>query len=342
MPILTNADIDAKMKSDKSIRKIDDRYQRFTVVQWGAVKKQVLEVLRHNKPWPSQPINYGQLNNIKRNMASEQSWVGNYIDEQGNHKTATGFDIMSWVDRGFYSSAFRNLAARTPVGLQHRATWNEEEGDIDISRLYGGWDDYMLGPVRQPGKPGIRVQFEYAFAAGVPNETIAAYGVWIMKLITGMEQQGFDIAIDAWICLDDLFRGDEGGYQKRRRGRGWQYLYESPRLPTIRSNVLVRVKNVGEASDPTEWSVMFSPAGYRVCGFTAKGVAGDKIGKTTTGGLGMTIGGKDWSLHYDKEKALVTIFCNQRAGYGYGHAFPAETLTKQAIEAGLLPDINSF
>lgn len=337
MPVFTQEQIDARMKAEK-VRLIDGKYNRFTVVKWGEVKKQVLDVLRRNQQWTSQPTNYWQLANIQRNMAGKQNWVGNYIDEQGEHKTATGFDIMNWVDHGFYSSAFRNLAARNPVGLQHRATWNEEEGDIEISRLYGGWDDYMLGPVRQPGKPGIRIQFEYAFACGVPNETIAGYGVWLMKLITGMEQQGFDLAVDAWICLDGLFRGDEGGYQKRRRGRGWQYLGEYPRIPQIRSNVLIRVKSVGEASDATEWSVLFSPAGYRVCGFAAKGVAGDKIGKQTTSGLGTTIGGKDWALTYDKEKGLVTVFCNQQAGYGYGKAFPAETLTKQAVEAGLIPD----
>lgn len=334
---LTQEDIDVKMKQE-NVKKIGGRYQRFTVVQWGAVKRQVLSVLRSNQPWTSQPVNWFELRRIQRDMARPQSWVGNYIDEQGRHKTATGLDIMNWVDSGFYSSAFRNLAAHRPVGLQHRASWNSEEGDIEVSRLYGGWDDYMLGPVRQPGKPGIKIQFEYAFAAGVPNETIAQYGVWIMKLITGMEQQGFDLAIDAWICLDDLFVGDESGYQRRRRGRGWQYLFNYPRLPGIRSNVLIRVKNVGEASDPTEWSVLFSPAGYRVCGFTAKGVAADKLGKKTTSGLGMTIGGKDWDLKYDKEKSIVTIFANQQAGYGYGRAFPEDVLTKKAIEAGLLPD----
>ena len=333
----TQEEIDAMMKREK-VKKIDNKFQRFTVVQWGDVKKRVLDSLRHRKPWTSQPVNQRQLEQLTWNMSSPQHWVGNYVDEHGDHKTATGFDIMNWVDYGFYSSAFENLAARSPVGLQHRATWNEEEGDVEISRLYGGWDDYMLGAVRQPGKPGIRIQFEYAFACGVPNETIAGYGTWLMKLITGMEQQGFDLTIDAWICLDDLFRGDEGGYQKRRRGRGWQYLYNYPILPGIRSNVLVRVKNIGEASDPTEWSVLFSPAGYRVCGFAAKGVAGDKINKQTTRGLGMTIGGKDWDLKYDEEKSTVTVFCNQQAGYGYGHAFPEETLTKKAIEAKLLPD----
>lgn len=306
------------MKTIKDeIIKVDikgDPYNRVTkmrnvVIEWGDVKDRVMRSMRGGESWSSQPA----MDSVLRAMHQEPYravWNTGKDSRTPGDAPAT---LLGYLDDGFRAEEFANSAERVPAALQHRATWSEEDGDIDVGRLYGGHDDFMLGMVERPTKPGVRVQIEYAFAAGVPNATIAEYGAWGAGLLGSMEQYGFDMVVDVWIPLDNLYQGDSN----------------------VRSNVLVRVKRANEVSDFTEWSAIFSPAGYRTIGFSAKCVAGDRIGKTAKHDLGTTVGGKTWNLIYEPEESLVMITVNQRASGS--ESFPAERLTKLAQEAGLIP-----
>lgn len=306
---------------------------RNVVLKWHEVRDQVRAVVERGEAWPGQPSGHRLLERYE-NPSEKEVWDWDYkkrrehyTDSMGRRRwryrmdrivksrLASGADIQHWFANGFRSEEFENLAERVPAALAHRPTWNEEEGDVEVARLVGGWDDFYMGPVQRPSKPGVRVQIEMAFAAGVDQKTIEQYGAWVNSLLGSMEAYGIDMVVDLWIPLDNLFEGDSSD---------------------VRTNVLIRVKNANEVSDFTDWSILFSPAGYRQVGFAAKCVAGDKIGKRVTSHYGMTIGGKTWGLEYDRDESTVRITANQRA-YA-GEAIPFEALTELAVKEGLIPD----
>jgi hypothetical protein len=309
-----------------------EKRMRNIVLRWYEIRDQVRAVVERGENWTSQPSGL-QLRKLHTNPEEVEVWDWTtkrrretYIDGFGRQRwrmkrervpkdvLASGSQMRDWLDNGFRSEEFENLAERVPAALQHRPTWNDEDGDVEVGRMIGGWDDFYMGPVEVPSKPGVRVQIEMAFACGVEQKTIEQYGAWVNSLLGSMEAYGIDMVIDLWIPLDDLFVGDSG----------------------VRTNVLIRVKESNEVSDFTDWSVLFSPAGYRQIGFAAKCVAGDKIGKRVTGSYGMTIGGKTWNLIYEPDDALVQITVNQRAAGG--EAIPFEKLTQLAVDSGLIPD----
>lgn len=307
---------------------------RNIVVTWGEVKDKVRAVVERGEPWHSQPSG-ARLRPLYEKPTEPELWDTHWeiqyrTDENGRkiplrtpegrtkrkmvkEYLSSGADISYWLKNGFRSEEFENLAEKVPAALQNRPHWSDEEGDVDLGRMAGGWDDFYLGMKERPAKPGVHVQIEMAFACGCSQNMIEQYGAWVNSLLGSMEAYGIDMVIDLWMPLDSLFVGS----------------YE-------RVNTLVRVKNANEVSDFTDWSILFSPAGFRQVGFAALCVAGDKVGRRVTGNYGMTIGGKTWGLNYDRENSVVTITCNQRA-YA-GEAIPFEALTKLAVEAGLIPD----
>jgi hypothetical protein len=85
----------------------------------------------------------------------------------------------------------------------------------------------------------------------------------------------------------------------------------------------MRVKRENELSDFTNWSVLFSPTGYRHVGFCAKLVAADKLGMYASSSLGMTLEGDGWHLDYDKENSILKIRVDQRGAERFnGDPFP--------------------
>lgn len=288
---------------------------RSIIVSMDSVKQRFLRSVVNKEAWYTQRNQQERLTAIANNPSGQiERFYAEYEDDATGKKTsATGDQAVEWTRNGYHSRLFRNIADRIPVGVQHRPAWNEEDGDIEISRLYGGYDDFYLGINERISKPGIRIQFGLSFSCGVSNKVIAQYGAWIFGLIAGMESQGFDMTIDAAMSVTELFQGERN----------------------VKSHVLLRVKKAGEISNPADWSVLFSPVGFRVIGFTAFHVAGDKIGKVCRGNLGYPATGNRWDLQYDKDTSTVTIFCNSSA---YSRdVFPADVLTAKAVEAGLLP-----
>lgn len=227
---------------------------------------------------------------------------------------------VQYLRDGYRAPEFIHSAAYVPMAAKKRPTWADEpDGDLDLGRLYGGYDTPYMVPAEQEKKPGLRVMVEFAFAAGVDSSTIEQYGAWVAGLLGALESTGYDLTVDMWIDLDGLFVGVKNG--------------------ATRHNVLVRVKRPNEVSDFTEWSALFGPTGYRHLGFCAKLVAGDKLGYRCSGGLGMTLGGQTWGLDYDKDESILKITVDQR-GHGMfgGDAFPKDKLNAAAVEIGLIPE----
>ena len=220
-----------------------------------------------------------------------------------------GNDIDN-LRNGYRAPEFLHSAAYVPQAEMKRPQWSEEpDGELELSRLYGGYDTYYLEHADQEKKPGIRIMVEFAFAWTVPAETIEAYGAWVAGLLGALESEGYDLVVDFWIPLDNLY------------GDG------------MRDNILMRVKRENEVSDFTEWSALFAKTGYRHIGFASKLVAGDKIGKQCVSNLGTTLA-HDWGLDYDPEESVLKIHCGQRGG----STFPKDKLNADAIKLGLIPE----
>lgn len=341
--------------------------ERHVVIDWSDVKWKFLQVVGEGKPWIGVNKSHGTAMEFARagegnpygppkckHRCSVVTGTGRHCphmrskrEEKWNPETKryeyirtppceycawkapinwTGGSLGETLDNvrnGYRAPEFIHSAAYVPLAPKKRPTWNEEpDGDLEMSRLYGGYDDYYLVPADVEKKPGIRVLIEFAFACGVSNSVIEQYGAWVAGLLGALEQTGYDLEVDMWIPLDGLFVDGGNDY-----GGG------------IRDNVLVRVKRQNEVSDFTEWSALFAPTGYRHLGFCAKMVAGDKIKKRCSSGLGMTLGGQGWNLEYDPEDSILKIRVDQRgAGQYGGNTFPKDTLNAKAVELGLIPD----
>ena len=146
-------------------------------------------------------------------------WAASRYWEGGSHG-----QTLDNLRNGYRAPEFEHSAAYVPLGQKKRPRWNEEpEGDLEMSRLYGGYDDYYLVPADEEKKPGIRIMVEFAFACGVSNSVIEQYGAWVAGFIGALEATGYDLEVDMWIPLDGLFTDRDYGHSNR-------------------DNVLVRVK----------------------------------------------------------------------------------------------------
>src|SRR4051812_24790330 len=68
--------------------------------------------------------------------AGERQWDGGSYGQTCN-----------WVRNGFRAPEFEHSAEYVPLGQKKRPSWSEEpDGDLEMSRLYGGYDDYFLVP----------------------------------------------------------------------------------------------------------------------------------------------------------------------------------------------------
>lgn len=283
-----------------------DIRQRNIIIDWSDTRRRFIDSVRYGHDWPTQPTMNGRLRELHRDPDRYDNWEG-----------GSGAQTLRWIEEGYFAKEFEHSAAYVPMALKDHVAWSEEEGDADVGRLIGGYDDFYLGMAPQERKPGIRVMAQMAFASGMEAKTLRDYGAWVAGLLSSLEQSGYDLVVDIWIELDRLFRGDDHH---------------------MRSNVLMRVKRENEVSDFTGWSVLFSPTGYRHVVFTAKCVAGDKIGMQASSTLGTTIGGREWRLDYDPEQSVLRIIVDQRGGrlFHGGDPFPIDRLNQQALDARLI------
>lgn len=270
------------------------------VIEWTDLKQKVLKCLDKGEPWGSQPMG-ANLQAMHKRPYEKDQWQG-----------GSGADTLKHLREGFSAPEFAHSAEYMPKALKRRNYWNDQEGDVDAGRLLAGNDDFFLGSEKRLSKPGLRVQIEFAFAWTVSSKTLQEYGAWVAGFLGSLESSGFDLVVDMWIPMNDIFQGVSG-----------------------RTNILIRVKQPNEISDFTEWSALFGPTGFRVLGFSAMCVAGDKIGQRVHSYFGMTIGDKTWGCEYRPEEGLVSINVNQRAGRD--EAFPREKLNEQAVAANLIP-----
>lgn len=273
--------------------------ERDTVIDWADVKGAFLSAVeRGEKPSANfSGTHRERLMRLHRDPERVDNWEG-----------GSGAFTMDALKHGYKAPEFKHAAQRVPRRQRRRSSWNAQMGRPNSSRLICGDPNFYRKPVRRDRKPGLRLKIQAAFSASTDAATIKDYGTWVAGLIKSLESSGFDMTVDLWIPLDNLFHD--------RRGR---------------ENVYIRVKRSGERADFTEWSSIFGPTGYRHLIFTAKCVAGEKLGVRTDDTLGTTLRDSKWGVEYDRAKQEVLITVHQRNG-----KLATENLTQQAKDAGLI------
>lgn len=292
--------------------------ERFIVIEWADVKRKYYECVRQGKYWGSQEKAMGK-NLYKIWLIDIQQ---SYLDQLGGPSydrkffINNGNEMLDFLDNGYHVPEFEHSADYVTIAERYANAWNSEgDGEADVGRMIGGWDDFYIGSAKKEKKPGLRVQIEYSFAHYIGRGVLAEYGTWISGLLGSLVHSGYDLEVDIWIPLTNLFTNEEDDFYPRK------------------TNTLIRVKRTNELLDFSEWSALFSPGGFRHLGLTALCVAGDKIHKTVAQDCGTTVGG-NWNLQYDRQDATVRIMVNSQKK----SSMPRETLNKQAIKIGLLPD----
>lgn len=264
-------------------------------IEWAAVKQRFIDSVRYQKPW----------NQAKQAALTADPYA---VDEwQGGSLAQT----LAWLDDGYYAPELQAAAELVPTADRPRQRWSEDEGEVDIDRLYAGEDEYMREMLPSDIKPGLSVTVDAFFAASVSPQTVKDYGAWIVGLVSALERNGYDLAVSVGAPVDELYTG---------------------KCP--RTRVEMSVKRAGEMSDFTSWSALFGPTGLRHLFFTAFGVASEQVGEQQTSFMCMTLDKRasDWGVTYDRDANHLHVTVNQR----HSGSFPAALLNGQLAECGLV------
>lgn len=267
-------------------------------IEWSDVKRRIVDSVQDGKRWGQ--AMQGTLMELHRHPYKVDSWRG-----------GSGAQTLDWLRNGFFAPELQEAAQTAATDIKARVGWSEEDGDIDVGRLYGGYDDYMLEVQPSETQPGLKVTADAFFAASVRPSCVKAYGAWLAGLIGTLEARGYDLEVGVGAPVDSLYDGS-----------------------CPRTRVVVNVKRLGELSDFTEWSQIFSPTGLRVTLFTAFGVASEKVGKKQTSFMCMSLPSSvvPWNVTYDEEANHLHITVDQR----YSGEFPAERMNTKLAESGLI------
>jgi hypothetical protein len=269
-------------------------------IEWADVKRRVIDSVQDGKRW-HQAAQRVILDDLHRNPYGHDEWRG-----------GSGAQTLDWLRNGFFAPELQASADAVTTAVRARAGWSEEDGDIDVGRLYGGYDDFYLEVSPSETKPGLKVTADIFFAASVAAKVVKQYGAWLAGLIGSLEASGYDLEVGVGAPIDKLYEGT-----------------------CPRTRLTINVKRHGELSDFTEWSQLFSPTGVRVTLFTAFGVASEKVGKRQTAHMATSLPSTDASfgVTYDEAENHLHISADQRFK---GREFPAELMTDRLARVGLI------
>ena len=238
------------------------------------------------------------MRDYRANPDRDDKWVGGSITE-----------TRHWMKNGYRAPEFKNAGRYVRDSKKNRRTFNDQDGNLDLDRLYAGEEKFFEKRTPKTAKPGMTINVEYCFAAMVNAKDVREYGAWVAGLCGSLEKQGFDLEVNVDTILNGLFRGEQR---------------------TDETTVRMKVKKRGQKSRFTSWSCLFAPTGWRHIVFHALHVAGAKIGKTPTSSLGMTLAKRGWGVDYDRKENVITIRCDQRT------SIDLKKLNDDATAAGLI------
>jgi hypothetical protein len=220
----------------------------------------------------------------------ERTWTGATCDE-----------IIERLDGGYDLPALDGVA--TPASLEaEKARWrwtDNPEGEYQHDSFLNGEADYYVLRDRPGPKPGVNIEIEMTFNAGVDHETVGQYGTFVGQAIRAMQAQGYDVAV----TLTSKARGQINGESK--------------------TDTHICVSRFGEIVFANDWSAIFSPGGYRHLFFCAYILPGLEQGQNVSSSLGSAAPNKtEFDIGFDRDSRTIKIDCDPNAS-----TFPAAKLT---------------
>lgn len=217
--------------------------------------------------------------------------------DQPDHYGATLAQMTDWVDHGRLADGM-TIKASPPSFDRQKLRFNDFDGELDVERLLDGDDrPFRLREKRQRQR-AVRLAIQYNFRSNVDPSVLAAYAHWCAELIAGLQSGSFDLQID-------VFSDVKMEILKATR--------------PVRTNI--RVKRFGKRSSLKSWGALFSPAGFRMLGFTARLMACHEHGVPCNPNMGASQA-PGWGLSFDEETRTLTINTNASEGV----RFPKEMM----------------
>src|SRR4051812_23580158 len=99
-------------------------------LEWSDVKRRFIDSVRHGKTW--RQAQQRKLSGLYEAPYEVNEWEG-----------GSGAYTLGVLDEGFFSEDLQTTP-EIAVAERVRVGWTEEDGDIDVGRLFGGYDDFYL------------------------------------------------------------------------------------------------------------------------------------------------------------------------------------------------------
>jgi hypothetical protein len=246
--------------------------------------------------------NYSQFQN--QESAGYRAYKLSDSDSIANPSRWHGYtkdEMLEWLKIGYRADAFQDIHEIAPPLRKRRKYIYADEGEMQIDLVLSGFDFPFRQWTKRENVPGLSIDVSMAFSAHVSESVIGAYQKWIARAVYTLETEGIDLDINVINTVTGIFP-DDGG------------------KPVV---TRINVKRENEATDFANWSVMFSPGGFRGLMFLAKCMHARKRGTYALTGLGRPQG-EAWDLKFNPDTRQITIVNHARASN-----FPADEMQEK-------------
>jgi hypothetical protein len=217
-----------------------------------------------------------------------EKWRGDY--DMGNDESCfygpVHAETMRMLDEGFACDPLP--ADSLPQGFEgygDRLVWRDDEGEFDYDAYLEGEDECFSDRESTSQIAGINLVIRYSFQASKWG-WLSEYGAWCGALVHALERRGHDLSIRLNYPQSGAYGGGE------------------------RSEIDVILSRFGERTMMRDWSVMFSPAGWRQLYFLAIALPAEREGIAVSPGLGCgSQAERDFGLGWDADSRTLTVQC---------------------------------
>jgi hypothetical protein len=228
---------------------------------------------------------------------ADSSFMGN--DWAGFTKT----EFSEWLSGGFKTDVFSGLEEFSPpIRQKRRRFYSEDSGEMQIDLVLAGEDNPFVDFTPRDVIPGFAVNIWVDFHAGVNASVIEAYQRWVARTLYTLETEGIDLEINVVCRTRNPYTTTKNGEVNETR---------------------IRVKRANEVTAFSDWSVMFSPAGFRGMMFACLCLHAGKVGKAAAYGLGQPTS-HSWGVKLNAEDRVLVFSCDSGA-----REFPEDNMTAQ-------------
>jgi len=243
---------------------------------------------------------------ILQNPANVTYWnsMSSQRNKEGNWTGATNAETLNWLQNGYMVPGLDGVDSTLIPGAPKRKLRFAEEGDeMLIDLAWSGVDEHFITWDKRMTKPSLQVKISVSFSSIIPFRIVNSYQSWVARMLQTIDSFGLDMQVDLIAPGTHQLNNDPGKH-----------------------TAVIRVKESGEANDFSNWSPMFSPAGYRHLTFLAIVKSADVLNIPVAMGLGKVIDANEWTVVYDKETNVLTVKNNNDMS-----DFPEFAMTQKLI-----------